>query len=135
MAVMKVRCARCGENVVLQVKQYIVNNAIAWSEAYSCVNCGNEVVSDDWGDQTPNEVRKAILEQEGEWELVILKHGENKSRFLRKLRDALSLTLQKVSDLCKKIPGTLIAGTFQEMLLLKIRLALPDEDISINRVK
>ncbi|MED4729392.1 hypothetical protein P9597_14795 [Aneurinibacillus migulanus] len=135
MAVMKDICTRCGEKVEVHVKQYIVNNLIAWSEAYSCTKCGNEVVSDDWGDQTPNEVRKAILEQEGEWELVILKHGENKAHFLKNLRDALNLTLQEVSSLFKKIPGALIVGTFQEMLLLKKKLALPDENISINRVK
>ncbi|KLH96648.1 hypothetical protein ABER61_01010 [Brevibacillus formosus] len=135
MAVMRDICASCGEKVDIHVKQYIVNDTIAWSEAYSCTKCGNEVVSDDWGDPTPNEVRKAILEQEGEWEFFVLKPVENKAQILKNLRSALNLTLQGASSLLKKIPGVLMVGTFQEMLLLKKLLALPDENITINRTK
>lgn len=135
MAVMRDMCANCGEKVDIHVKQYIVNDTIAWSEAYSCTECGNEVVSDDWGEPTPNEVRKAILEQEGEWEFFVLKPVENKAQILKNLRSALNLTLQEVSSLLKKIPGVLMVGTFQEMLLLKKLLALPDENITINRTK
>ena len=62
-------CPGCGVSTTIHVGQR-GGDALTWSWALHCTNCGKTIEADDRGFPPPG-YRRAIIEQEGLWEVVV----------------------------------------------------------------
>ncbi len=115
MVEIKSICPSCSSPVDIAVGQAVRENRITWWEAFRCSNCGCQQESDG-KDQTPEDIRQAILIKHGEWCLVISEvKGTSLIRTLTRLRDALQLSLAETGHLKERLPGKAATGTRAEM--------------------
>jgi hypothetical protein len=82
----------------------------------------------------PDEVRIAVLQQEGEWALVLAEPGTRATIALKLLRQALNLSLGEVGELRKRLPGTVVTGTRAEMERLLGILSAEGFHVSVTRL-
>lgn len=127
-------CPDCGAAIDMSVGQYVYNNELSWYGAYRCGRCGNAVEID--GDaNTPEDVRQAILREEGTWELVVSETGQRRLLVLKVLRGVFSLSLADVAQLRNHLPGAISTGTHAEMLWLQSLLAAEGlKEVTVRRV-
>ncbi len=115
MAKVKVVC-QCNNTVVGDTGQSLRNGNISWYLSYKCNNCGN-VIEEDGGEDIPEDIRNAIILDEGEWGLKI---NSQDSKFITKglllIKEALNLSLNHVSEMKKLFPGSIITGTKTEII-------------------
>jgi hypothetical protein len=104
-----VACGRCGEPAT---QIFGEAGGKGWYESLHCPSCG-ESYEADGGSPTPEEFRRAIMAEEGEWALdatapltVVL---------LKALRAEFGLSLAQAQELKKGMPGELRRGTRHEM--------------------
>jgi hypothetical protein len=70
------------------------------------------------------EVRRAILEEEGQWGLRVAEpDGQGQFVALKVLREAQRLTVAQTADLRRQLPGVVARGTRTEMEGLRALLA------------
>lgn len=112
MASMDDACSTCGSPVRVAVGERVVQQKIVWFRSYRCPACGNRIEEDDHG-LPPEEIRKAILEQEGEWSLVVEASGD--PAVLKVLRHSLQLSMADVAKLRKRMPNQVFQGTRAEV--------------------
>jgi ribosomal protein L7/L12 len=87
---------------------------------------------DDYG-FPPNEIRQKIIDEEGEWELIIDPAKlKNKAEALKVLRQALNLSIEEISKLFKNMPN-IISGTKIEIQWLRQLLSNKGIESSIER--
>lgn len=123
----------CGTTSLAEVGQSFISGRLKWYLSFRCPCCGkaNEV---DGMEDIPIEIRDAILQQEGEWGLVI--EGSNKaSSVLAILRRELNLSLNEIARLRKLIPGIVLTGTKTEMEKLKEVLSINNISTSILKLE
>jgi len=121
MASIRVTCSNCGQFINMHVGQHVVHNRLVWNGGYHCTHCNNEVEIDGFG-HPPDEVRRAILGEEGMWELAMYEPHERVTKAVKVLRQALDLSLQESAGLRDRIPGVVTTGTYVEMEFLKLLL-------------
>jgi large subunit ribosomal protein L7/L12 len=104
----------------MYVGQHVLRTSLrlTWYKSYSCPYCGSQI-EEDGNDTTPDEIQKAILEQEGTWVLDIEETGERAILVVKILREALNLSLHDAIKIKKNMPGKAIEGTKTEMNRLK----------------
>lgn len=115
------RCEKCGNAVSIHAGQQLVNDRIYWSISYNCGICDTNI-EEDGADITPQDIRKIILNLEGEWNLTIEDNVSNAAEILKVLKQALNLSMADTLKVKKNIPGNVMNGTKVEMLRLQILL-------------
>lgn len=75
MAIVGGFCQDCNSPVEFHVGQAVSSGKLVWDFFYICYNCGCEIGGHDTG-VPPEEIRKAILDAEGEWSLAVLETGK-----------------------------------------------------------
>lgn len=137
MALIIKPCWDCKKEIKMYVGQHIfgVDLRLVWHRAYSCSNCGNQIEEDGY-DLPPDEIREAILAQEGTWSLNIRDTDSYCANVVIKiLREALKLSLFDAIKLKKKIPGKVIEGTKVEVNRLKQLLAKHGFQSSVSKAE
>jgi hypothetical protein len=83
----------------------------------------------------PDDIRLTILQQEGEWTLILDREESNRSTTvaLKLLRQALNLPLSEVGKLRRLLPGPVATGTRAEMDRLLSILAAEGVRASISK--
>ncbi|MBQ2804024.1 MAG: hypothetical protein IJF07_09020 [Lachnospiraceae bacterium] len=76
MATYYMKCD-CGEIVAVHVGDKICSEVLCWFWSYHRTNCGKAVELDGL-DSIPSEIKKAILEQEGTYELYLCNTKDTK---------------------------------------------------------
>ncbi|AFY80208.1 hypothetical protein [Oscillatoria acuminata] len=120
MAVIVKPCFNCEHPINMYVGQQVfgTNLGLGWYKSYSCPYCGYEI-EEDGNDTTPDEIQKAVLDQEGTWLLDIEETGERAIFVVKILRKALNLSVHDAIKIKKSMPGKAIEGTKFEMNRLK----------------
>lgn len=123
----------CGATSLAETGQSFISGRLRWYLSFRCPCCGkaNEV---DGVDDTPIEIRDAILQQEGEWGLVI-EDSNKASSVMAILRRELNLSLNEIARLRKSIPGIVLTGTKIEMERLKEILSFNNIPTSILKLE
>ena len=114
MAVLREQCRSCRSEVDVTVGQAVCDHELVWHKGYTCPNCGGSTEEDGRG-PTPDEVRCAIIQQEGEWALELAETGILVTMALKMLRQALNLSLSEVGELRTRLPGVVVTGTRTEV--------------------
>ena len=91
MAIYKKTCSSCGGEAIVAFGQRLLGGELRWSGRETCDSCGSIVEFDDFGD-IPEELKAIILEDEGEWELV-LDAGYDRLAAMKVLRDRLGVAV------------------------------------------
>lgn len=130
MTVMESHCSRCGSSVEVAVGERVFNGNIVWFRSYQCQACGNQVEEDGRG-TPPGEIRESLLEQDGEWSLVLA--GSDDPAVLKALRQSLHLSITEAADLRKRLPGALFRGTKAEVE--RLVSLLRNEGVQSQRVR
>lgn len=102
MAQIDIQCDECQKIIKASIGQYSSNLELFWSLSYRCPYCTCTIEMDDAG-YPPQEIRKQIFKQHGEWELKIdLANLKNKAKVLKALREVFSLSLLETSKIVKQ---------------------------------
>ena len=103
-----VACDRCGQ----PASQAFGEGGRGWYESFHCPSCG-QAYEADGGTPAPEEFRRVIIAQEGEWALQA--SAPPSIRLLKALRAEFSLSLEEAQQLKQRMPGELRRGTHNEM--------------------
>ena len=124
MAVLPGTCQTCGGAVERHLSQAVdgYSGELWWHAEYACPQCGTRIIACDTG-IPPERVRQAILADRGMWQLTISEAGSGRLLLLKVLREILSLSLAEVAELRDRLPGTVMVGTYTEMLWLHTLLS------------
>jgi len=109
---------KCGNTVTVHTGQQLVNDRVYWGISYNCGICGYNIEADG-SDITPEDIRKIILDSEGEWNLKIEEDVSKTVEILKVLKQALNLSMVNTLKLKKNIHGNIMNGTRVEMLRLQ----------------
>jgi hypothetical protein len=126
-------CSHCGRDLVVNVGQSIFDERLVWYASYCCSHCGLQV-EEDGLDSPPDEIRRAILADKGEWTLIVHETGDRGILVLKILRIALNLSLDDVAKLRQLIPGCVSNGTRVEMEWLQILLSSEQLEASVSKI-
>ncbi len=127
------KCQSCERQITASVGQETIDGRILWYESYSCPYCGYRLEVDG-KDDTPDDIREAILAEEGEWALDVLETGPQAILALKVLRDALGLSLNEAKEVKDKMPGIVAVGTQAEMERLRYLLSFRKLQSSVAKV-
>jgi hypothetical protein len=103
-----VACDRCGK----PASQTFGEGGMGWYESFHYESCGRSYEADGRS-PAPEEFRRAIIAQEGEWALEVT--APLPLVLLKALREEFSLTLAQAQELKHRLPGELRRGTRYEM--------------------
>lgn len=110
MATLFSKCPTCSHRAQVRVVQAIgFGNALVWSEATKCENCGYAIEADDTGFPPPH-YRNTILDNEGAWSILITRKAD-RVPFAKVIRKELSLSLGDAMAMSRAIPGIAWSGT------------------------
>lgn len=126
-------CEQCERDAVVYVGQSINDGGLVWYASYCCPHCGFQLEEDGF-DSPPDEIRRAILADEGEWTLIVHETGSRAILALKVLRKALNLSLDDIAKLRKLIPGSASNGTRVEMERLLILLSSEQLQASVSKI-
>lgn len=132
MATIDHTCARCRKTSRAFVRQQTKGWRVAWSMSFQCSTCGDAFESD--GDEAPEDVRDAIIAEEGIWGLIVEATGTQRVKAIHSLRTGLNLSMEEASRLKGQIPGMLLRGTRIEMAHAQGLLAERGISCRIERV-
>lgn len=113
-------CSNCKKSIKMYVGQYFndENSPVNWYISYSCPFCETEIEQDESG-ILPDEIKKAILAQEGTWILDVQEKERRAIIALKLIKKALNLSLDDAMKIKKSIPGEVIEGTKIEIKRIK----------------
>ncbi|QDV18949.1 hypothetical protein Pan153_36100 [Gimesia panareensis] len=97
-------CSDCGATVVVNYYQHLTGGELLWSGQSTCESCGANIEFDDRGD-LPEELKPAILAEEGEWQLVLDDRNDIVPA-LRVIRERLQVPLQESKAILNDLRGT-----------------------------
>lgn len=115
MASLLGRCGRCGGEVTLTVGQsFGQSNGLRWHMATCCPFCGL-ALEIERTERSPQNIRLAMLAQEGEWRLVAHSVPTAMTCVAKVLRRELRFSLAEAMTLIHGMPGVVASGTIAEM--------------------
>jgi hypothetical protein len=116
MATIEGICGACSSAIKIRASHVFQNERLVWWRAYHCSACGNQIEEDGHGDP-PDDIKLAILQQDGEWGLMIDPQQVDRRMivFIKIMRQTLKLSLRAAADLSNRLPGPLVIGTRAEM--------------------
>jgi hypothetical protein len=103
-----VACDRCGK----PASQAFGEGGRGWYESFQCPSCGEAYEADGFT-PAPEEFRRIIIAEEGEWALEAT--APPSLALLKTLREEFSLSLAEAQELKRRMPGELRRGTRYEM--------------------
>ena len=115
-------CDACKNLTNMEVQESTTTGELTWYFTYKCRSCGSVVEGDDVG-HLPEELRKLVMAEEGEWILRIDEVPKEKIKLMKILRQLLDLDLNSISGLLKTIPGNVKSGTWAEMEVIRKKLS------------
>ncbi|MGN9909838.1 hypothetical protein ACTMTJ_20020 [Phytohabitans sp. LJ34] len=119
-AVIERRCWSCGLMASCRAYESVVQSRLQWGILYQCASCDETAEECGW-DQTPAEVRQALLDQCGVYRLQVAQ-GTTRMPMLRVFR-ARGVPVREVSTLVESIINAGQPGTEAELELLRLHLA------------
>jgi hypothetical protein len=122
-AVIRQRCRSCGSEVRCRAYETILQGRLQWVIWCRCETCGDEGAEEFGWDETPAEVRKALLDQCGVFRLRAQPVRDFPRVPVMKLFRADGATVADVSATVDALLTTGLLGTEMEMELIKMRLA------------
>jgi len=111
-------CSDCNNIINLNIYQTVINHNLKWSISYFCSFCNTAIESDDIG-FPPDDIRRIILAEEGEYKLLIKHSKINKIKAVKVLRDALVISITEAFNILKIFPQSIVNGTKMEMIYLQ----------------
>ena len=113
MATVPHTCGSCRRESVAGVGQH-AGASLRWWLAFRCSACGSMLEAD--GDEdAPEDVRQAILAEQGLWALHVEAEGSEKVRAVVALRQVLGLSMAEAGAFKGSLPGRVATGTKAEM--------------------
>ncbi len=106
-------CGSCGRESVAGVGQSTLGG-LRWWLAFRCSACGS-MLEADGGEDAPEDIRQAIIAEQGLWALFVEAEGSGKVRVVAALREVLELTMAEAAALKGRLPGRVATGTRAEM--------------------
>ncbi|MCG8550068.1 MAG: hypothetical protein MI799_06680 [Desulfobacterales bacterium] len=125
MARMRINCPDCNFDLSVNVGQSIVRDKLVWHRSINCSNCG--AVYEEDGNETPEEIRSAIIKENGLWGISLVS-VESKTIVYKVLRECLGLSLSDITKLSNN--DSIISGTETEVSWLRNKF----EDKGISAV-
>lgn len=127
------RCADCETTSKANVGQAIINSQLKWYLSYVCEHCKSAIEMDDFG-FPPDNIRRQIIDKEGEWKLIIdPAESKNKAKIIKILRRNLNLPIEEASKLLKTFPN-IGYGTKLEMQWLEQLLSNENIKSSVEKI-
>ena len=123
MANFDVFCFECKNIVTANVSDTIHNNLYRWHLSYKCKICDNAIEFDDIG-ELPDEIKRAIIEQEGLWGAILSNRKELKKLSFYSRKD--SQIMSEIADLELTEAGVtdmFFKGTKNEVMWLISKLS------------
>lgn len=133
VAKIKIQC-QCGKLIQASAGQGFRNNVLYWFLSYRCEHCGRNL-EEDGGDDIHDEIRNAIIAQDGEWNLFV-KDNEKKTiiKALLTIKEHMRLSINEISEMKKRHPTAILKGTKIEMQRLQSILQNNDFESFIEKV-
>ncbi len=125
-------CDDCNKIININIQQTVIDKRLRWSISYLCPFCDTAIESDNIG-FPPHYIRKNILAEEGEYQLLIKQSKLNKIKTVKILRDALNISITEASKILKLFPQSIVNGTKMEMVYLQT--LLKDEGIEAEIIQ
>ena len=97
-------CSSCCATEIVNYRQHLIKGELYWSGYANCKSCGSTIEFDGQGD-LPEELKPAILVEEGEWQLV-LDDQNDVVPALRVLRQYKQVPIQDAKTMLKDMRGT-----------------------------
>ncbi|WP_144869324.1 hypothetical protein [Hyella patelloides] len=117
------------------VGQSLYSCKLGWYLAYSCNNCGN-IIELDSAPPIPQDIRKAILEQSGYYQLTITDNRENRIKAAQCFYGLFNLSTSQALNLVKKVIAyNGVPGTDVEMEYIAKELKSYAVKYSINKIE
>ncbi|WP_405009587.1 hypothetical protein [Kitasatospora sp. NBC_01539] len=116
------RCTECGGVLMLDIGQFVERGRLCWGTEGYCLSCSVAWCDQDSGDETPEEIRRALLAEHGPARLRLTDPEARMVPVLRALREVYGLTLPRARVLATELRTAGLVGTFVEMELLASRL-------------
>lgn len=132
MAQISGQCQDCGSEVIIYTNQNIWDRQLVWWAEYACQHCGFEIHLDDGG-YPPEEIRQAILAEQGKWRLAIAETGRGRILATKILRQVMDLSLAEAMKLKNMMPGTIAFGTKVE--IERLRIILASEGLAVEAIQ
>lgn len=132
MAVIARSCPDCRAQLSVHVHERVELGRLRWGESIHCSNCG--MAQEACGaDALPSDLRDALLAQEGQWSLDIVRPAPDVASAARLLRTKLDLTMQAALALVRTVGREVRHGTRGEMQLLLEALAACGVEAQLRR--
>jgi hypothetical protein len=112
MATIEKPC-HCGNAYEVRFSDRCSGGELTWYMSILCRSCGRAEEVDGRGN-LPEDLRSTLIQQEGEWHLVVKKVGEDRVSLLKQLRGVFALTIFEAANLYRTLPGLLRSGTHAE---------------------
>lgn len=118
MVKIKDNCENCNQLIKINIYQTVIGNNLRWSISSICHFCNTAIESDGVGFLS-EDIRKIILIEEGEYQLLIKQAELNKVKVLKVLRDAFDIRIREALNIMKNFPEVIVNGTRMEMMYLQ----------------
>lgn len=104
MARFEHRCSKCGGTAQTVVGDRCLYGELRWGGRTECAACGSVTEFDGFG-EVPDDYKKAIVEQDGEWHLSI-ESEHNRVAALKVIRELIDVPLAEAKEKLNNIRGT-----------------------------
>jgi len=132
-AIFRQRCRSCGSEMECRAYEASIQGRLPWVIWCRCESCGDGGEEEFGWDETPSEVRQALLDQCGVFRLRV-QPGEDLSRvrLMRVLRTE-GAAVAEVSSRVDVLLSTGMSGTEVEMELMKDKLKAVGVEATVAR--
>lgn len=127
-------CPDCGDIVDINFGSRCVDGRLAWSASHRCRDCSHALEMDDW-DTTPEPYRDLELAQDGEWSVQLPPSGYAVAAALQTIRKHGRLSIAQISEVKKRIPLPVLAGTQAEMAVIAFHLSESGIDADVVKTE
>lgn len=128
---MKAECTRCHRAGSATYVQRRHEGVLTFSVSFLCERGGNHLMAD--GDDTPADIRRALIEDGGEWEVVRPGVGDDPVALARALMGRNLFNARDAIRLSKQAPDRPLAtGTMVEMTCFAANLRHSDVAVDVR---
>ncbi|MFJ5779758.1 hypothetical protein [Streptomyces sp. NPDC093094] len=126
------RCEACGGVLVCDVGQFIDRGRLWWGTEGACRSCAGGWCEQGSGEETPREIRQALLAEHGWARLRLTEPGVGGVAVLRALRQVQGLSLAQARVRADELKTSGLVGTLVEMEFVAARLRQHSVGVAIE---